>query len=118
MAVEGLERIVREHPFFAGLDESFLELVVGCARNVRFEAGKYLFREGGPADQLYLVREGRVALEIAAPGAGATTSNSNPRPSRRIRAAPTTGSCSNATIQFSSIAAGRYLSLKATVSSG
>ncbi|MCB1496284.1 MAG: cyclic nucleotide-binding domain-containing protein [Bauldia sp.] len=71
--MEGLERIVREHPFFAGLDESFLELVVGCARNVRFEAGKYLFREGGPADQLYLVREGRVALEIAAPGAGAIT---------------------------------------------
>jgi CRP-like cAMP-binding protein len=73
MAVEGLERIVRAHPFFAGLDESFLELVVGCAKNVRFNAGKYMFREGGPADQFYLIREGRVALEIAAPGSGAVT---------------------------------------------
>ncbi|MEP0323994.1 cyclic nucleotide-binding domain-containing protein [Bauldia litoralis] len=73
MAVEGLERIVRDHPFFKGLDESFLELVCGCAQNVRFEAGAYLFREGGPADQLYLIREGRVALEIAAPGSGAVT---------------------------------------------
>ena len=71
MAVEGLERIVRQHPFFAGLDESFLELVVGCAKNVRFKAGEYMFREGGPADQFYLIREGRVALEIAAPGSGA-----------------------------------------------
>ncbi|MEQ8696205.1 MAG: cyclic nucleotide-binding domain-containing protein, partial [Bauldia litoralis] len=27
----------------------------------------------GPADQLYLIREGRVALEIAAPGSGSVT---------------------------------------------
>jgi len=71
MAVTGLERIVREHPFFAGLDEAFVELVVGCAKNVRFEPGAYLCREGSPADQLYLIREGRVVLEIAAPGRGA-----------------------------------------------
>jgi len=71
MAVTGLEHIVREHPFFAGLDEAFVELVVGCAKNVRFEPGAYLCREGSPADQLYLIREGRVVLEIAAPGRGA-----------------------------------------------
>jgi CRP-like cAMP-binding protein len=73
MAVRGLEKIVRDHPFFAGLDEEFLELVCGCAKNVRFEPGKYLFREGGSADQLYLIREGRVSLEIAAPGIDAVT---------------------------------------------
>jgi CRP/FNR family transcriptional regulator, cyclic AMP receptor protein len=66
--VEGLERIIREHPFFAGLDEEFCALVVGCAKNVRFEAGQYLFHEGEPADQLYLVRHGRVALEVVMPG--------------------------------------------------
>ncbi len=69
--MEGLDRIIREHPFFAGLDEPFLELVVGCAKNVRFASGQYLFREGGAADQFYLLREGRVALELAAPGRGA-----------------------------------------------
>jgi CRP/FNR family cyclic AMP-dependent transcriptional regulator len=41
--MEGLERIVREHPFFAGLEEGFLNLVCGCAKNVRFESGQYLF---------------------------------------------------------------------------
>lgn len=68
--IEGLERIVCEHPFFAGVDERFCSLVCGCAKNVRFEAGQYLFHEGGPADQFYLLRHGRVALEVTAPGQG------------------------------------------------
>jgi CRP-like cAMP-binding protein len=65
--MEGLERIVREHPFFSGMKEEFLELISGCARNVRFEAGQYMFHEGQPADQFYLLRSGRVALQISAP---------------------------------------------------
>ncbi len=71
--MEGLDRIIHEHRFFAGLDEGFLKLVVGCAKNVRFEAGQYLFREGGPADQFYLLREGRVAFEITSPGKSAVS---------------------------------------------
>lgn len=71
--MEGLERIVKEHPFFAGLEQGFCQLVCGCAKNVRFEAGDYLFREGEAADQLYLLRHGRVALEMSAPGRGAVT---------------------------------------------
>ncbi len=71
--MEGLEGIVKAHPFFAGLEEGFCTLVCGCAKNVRFEAGQYLFHEGGPADQLYLLRHGRVALEVSAPGRGAVT---------------------------------------------
>lgn len=71
--MEGLERFVREHPFFAGLDEGFLGLVCGCARNVVFQAGDYLFHEGAPADQFYLLRHGRVGLEITVPGRSAVT---------------------------------------------
>jgi CRP/FNR family transcriptional regulator, cyclic AMP receptor protein len=71
--MEGLERIVKEHPFFAGLQEAFCTLVCGCAKNVRFEAGQYLFHEGDPADQFYLLRHGRVALQLTAPGRGAVT---------------------------------------------
>jgi CRP/FNR family cyclic AMP-dependent transcriptional regulator len=65
--MEGLERIVREHPFFSGLKEEFCELISECAKNVRFEAGQYVFHEGQPADQFYLLRSGRVALQISAP---------------------------------------------------
>lgn len=66
--VKTLEQIVSEHPFFAGVDEAFCKLVSGCAKNVHFEAGQYLGREGDPADKLYMLRHGRVAFEIAAPG--------------------------------------------------
>lgn len=65
--MKGIEATVKEHPFFRGLDPGFCDLVCGCARNVRFDAGEYLFHEGGSADTLYLIRHGRVALEIAVP---------------------------------------------------
>ena len=65
--METLERIIEEHPFFAGLDQEFMDLVLGCASNVRFPKGTYIFREGDEANTFYLVREGNVALEIFAP---------------------------------------------------
>ena len=66
--MEGLDRILREHPFFAGLSDADLHFVAGCARNHRFDAGDYLLREGQAANEFFLIRHGRVALEIAAPG--------------------------------------------------
>ena len=71
--MEGLERILKQHPFFAGLDDAFCNVVCGCAKNVSFQADQYLFHEGEPADWFYLLRHGRVALQIAAPGRGALT---------------------------------------------
>ncbi len=68
--MEGLGRIVREHPFFAGMAADYCDLITGCAKEVRFEAGEYLFHEGEPADQFFLLRHGRVALEITIPGRG------------------------------------------------
>ena len=47
--IEAMDKVVREHRFFAGLGEDVIQLVAGCTRNVRFDAGKYLFREGDPA---------------------------------------------------------------------
>jgi len=66
--MKNIARIVCEHPFFKDLDSDFCNLVSGCARNVRFNPGEYLFREGTDADHLYLIRYGQVALEIAVPG--------------------------------------------------
>ena len=65
--METLERIIEEHPFFAGLNDEFMDLVLGCASNVRFPKDAYLFREGQAANTFYLVREGNVSLEIYAP---------------------------------------------------
>ena len=71
--METLERIVAEHPFFAGLEEQYLRLLVGCASNVRFEAGSPILREGEEASQFYLIRQGKIALEISAPPRGRLT---------------------------------------------
>jgi CRP/FNR family cyclic AMP-dependent transcriptional regulator len=65
--MQTLERIIEEHPFFAGLDPAYMDLVQSCASNVRFQKGTYVFREGDAANTFYLIREGEVALEIFAP---------------------------------------------------
>jgi CRP/FNR family transcriptional regulator, cyclic AMP receptor protein len=66
--MEGLERIVLAHPFFAGFEAELGPVVSGCARNHRFNAGQYLAHEGDPANEFFLVRHGKVALEILSPG--------------------------------------------------
>ena len=65
--METLERILAQHPFFEALEPEYLKLLVGCASNVRFEARTYIFRRGEEANQFYLLRQGRAALEIFAP---------------------------------------------------
>jgi CRP/FNR family transcriptional regulator, cyclic AMP receptor protein len=46
MEIKGLDRIIMEHSFFAGLDGGFCALICGCAKNLHFEAGQCLFHEG------------------------------------------------------------------------
>lgn len=68
-----LEPILAQHPFFADLDATYRQLIVECATNVRFRAGAFLFHEGEAANQFYLIRHGRVALQIFIPGQGPMT---------------------------------------------
>jgi CRP-like cAMP-binding protein len=70
MPIESLERILGAHPFFKGMEEPYLELFVDCASNVRFEAGQFVFQEGEEANTFYLIRHGRVAVEINTPERG------------------------------------------------
>lgn len=65
--MKDLETILDKQPFLAGLDVRQRRLMVGCARNRRFDTGAFLLREGAPADEFFLIREGRAALEIAPP---------------------------------------------------
>jgi CRP-like cAMP-binding protein len=68
--MEDLGRLLREHEFLRDLSEEHMQLMLGCAKNVRFGTGDFLLREGLPATTFYLVRLGRVSLEIAVPGKG------------------------------------------------
>ncbi|MDH4100092.1 MAG: cyclic nucleotide-binding domain-containing protein [Nitrospirota bacterium] len=71
--METLESILKDHPFFRGLEPHYLALVVGCAANVVFKEGQVLFREGEEANLFYVVRHGRIALELTSPERGALT---------------------------------------------
>jgi CRP-like cAMP-binding protein len=55
------------------MSESQLSLIGGCAQNRAFEDGDYLMQEGEAADSFYVIRLGRVALEIFVPQRGAVT---------------------------------------------
>ena len=71
--METLQPIIAAHPFFNDLPADQLELVAGCARNVRFQQGAYLFHEGDEANAFYLLRHGKVALQVFVPQQGALT---------------------------------------------
>ena len=68
--METLEPILAQHPFLKGLEPRHLQVLVGCAANVRFDAGQFIFREGEAAKHFYIIRHGKIALEIFVPGRG------------------------------------------------
>jgi CRP-like cAMP-binding protein len=63
-----LEPILKAHPFFHELKQEHFDIILGCASNVRFKEGEIIFREGDEANEFYLIRQGKVAIDI-------TTSN-------------------------------------------
>jgi CRP/FNR family transcriptional regulator, cyclic AMP receptor protein len=71
MQTETLERALSTHPFLAELGTEHLHFLSGCAKNARFDRDAYVMREGSPAVSLFLIREGRIALESHIPGRGA-----------------------------------------------
>jgi CRP-like cAMP-binding protein len=68
--VHTLDEVIARAPLFAGLPADDLALIAGCAQNAGFGEDELLFRDGDPADTFYLVRRGRVALELHAPERG------------------------------------------------
>lgn len=65
-----MRHLVQDHPFMKGMSVKSLELVVGCASNVAFSPNRLLCTEGESADTFYLLRRGRVSINVHAPGRG------------------------------------------------
>ncbi len=68
--METLARVLAEHEFLKDLTPEQIAFMTGCAANARFEPGSYVIREGESADRMYLLRAGRVLLEVNVPGSG------------------------------------------------
>lgn len=58
------------HPFLSALGRDGAARMLSCATERIFAKGDFLCREGQPADVCYLLREGRVALEVHVPNHG------------------------------------------------
>ena len=57
-------QLLRKVSIFEGLDNSQLEKIAGlCAEEIHV-AGALIFKEGDPAEKLYILREGKFALEM------------------------------------------------------
>ena len=69
--METLQGILIAHPFFKDFPTPHMDLITGCAFNVRFEPGTFIFHEGEDAEKFYLIREGKVALQITSERRGA-----------------------------------------------
>ena len=68
--MESIERLLREHPFLQNLSDEQLRFLTSCSANRRYAANEYLLREGESAAAFFLLRSGRVALEVHLPGKG------------------------------------------------
>jgi len=71
--MDTLEPILAGHPFFKDLPPEYFKIVVGCACNVRFDPESVIYKEGDDAEKFYLIRHGRVGLEIHVPRKGYIT---------------------------------------------
>lgn len=70
MKLHTLDRVLADHPFFAGLEPDDARFVAACGVNRVLRPDEFLFRAGDRADQFFVVRSGRVAVELFAPGRG------------------------------------------------
>jgi CRP-like cAMP-binding protein len=65
--IEGLDKLLKKHPFFMDMEESSRKILCGCAKNERFDAGDMIVHEGEAADKFYLIRSGLISLEFHLP---------------------------------------------------
>jgi CRP/FNR family transcriptional regulator, cyclic AMP receptor protein len=70
---ESIAELLADVPFLEGLGPDRLDLLAGCAANVHFNEGAYLFCEGDEADTFYVIRHGSVAVETFVPARGPVT---------------------------------------------
>ena len=71
--MRGLETIIRDHPLFKDLRDATIKYIAECGTNVVFEAGTVIAREGEEANAFYLIRDGKVAIQVSTPNQGPVT---------------------------------------------
>jgi len=63
---EAVAELALSHPFFVGIDPTLVHAMASKAEERSYEVGEMLVREGKPAEEFFLVFEGKIALEVGA----------------------------------------------------
>lgn len=68
-----MKATAKKHSFFDGLDDRHIQTLEKVSFTAHFRPGERLFHQGEPHGHLYLIYEGRVAIQAYAPGRGGKT---------------------------------------------
>ena len=70
MKTEDLSEALHQHPFLGDMADNHIQTLLGCATNIHVPEGAYLIHEGQIANKFFLVRTGRLTLEMDVPPRG------------------------------------------------
>ena len=68
MTKDTLVAVLNKHPFVEEFQPEHIERLAGMAKEVHFDRDHVVFHEGDECHDFYLIVQGRVAVEIEAPG--------------------------------------------------
>lgn len=67
---KSINNLLQEHLFFSDFTSETVEYIAGCGKNVHFAPNEYLTREDEDADYFYVIKSGKVAVQLHDPGKG------------------------------------------------
>ncbi|RPH30094.1 cyclic nucleotide-binding domain-containing protein [bacterium] len=70
MKTEDLSEVLHQHPFLGGMADNHIQTLLGCASSIHVPEGAYLIHEGQIANKFFLIRTGRMTLEMDVPPRG------------------------------------------------
>ena len=64
--MQSIEEYLSAHAFFSGLDDSFMKFLTSSVKAVQIKEGHVLFQQGKPANKFFLVRNGKISVQVPA----------------------------------------------------
>lgn len=64
--MQSIENYLSAHPFFSGLDGGYISFLSNSVKELRIKEGEVLFQQGKHANKFYLLRSGRVSVQVPA----------------------------------------------------